>query len=267
MLRVRVLDQPGQEIFLTDAHASPGRHKAVILKYIIARRQGDKLASQFVSVIEPYRQSPFIQKVERLDANTIAITTVAGERDRIEYRADHRVAVTRFDDAGHEKARFVAPYPTAAGKVTSVDAQRGRVGVRMNDPAADVDSLVGRVALFRNPQHCTAHTIAAARRSGDEVILEFTDDIFVGCAKVDAISGNAIQTSTPLPLAPIYRGCMLAGARFQPMARVAQIGNGKITLAAPLGSQDRPAPGDDVWLINVGPGDTFELPALVESSE
>jgi hypothetical protein len=127
--------------------------------------------------------------------------------------------------------------------------------------------FVGRVVHFVNEQRRTAHPIVAATREGEDIILTTADDVLIGRAHLDEVTDESLMTQTALPLAPIYRGCMLADARFQPMARVAQIGNGKITLAAPLGPQDRPAPGDDVWLINVGPGDTFELPALVESSE
>jgi hypothetical protein len=56
----------------------------------------------------------------------------------------------------------------------------------------------------------------------------------------------------------------LGSRNFEPLARVAQVEKGKIKLATPLASDHPPAPGDDVWLINVGPGDTFELPAVID---
>jgi len=35
--------------------------------------------------------------------------------------------------------------------------------------------------------------------------------------------------------------------------------------ARPAPAEHRPAPGDDVWLMNVGPGDTFELPTVIDA--
>ncbi len=53
MLRIRILDQPDQNVLLADAHVSPAKYPAV-LKYLIARKEGSNLTSQFVSVIEPF---------------------------------------------------------------------------------------------------------------------------------------------------------------------------------------------------------------------
>jgi hypothetical protein len=65
-------------------------------------------------------------------------------------------------------------------------------------------------------------------------------------------------------LAPIYRGVTLANARYQPLARVINVVDGTIRLATPIDLANRPLPGQDVWLINVGPGDRFELPAMLD---
>src|SRR5439155_23616154 len=66
MLRTRILDQPGQQFFLCDARVSPVNYPQV-LKYLIARRQGEKLSSRFVSIIEPFKDDkPIIRDVKPL---------------------------------------------------------------------------------------------------------------------------------------------------------------------------------------------------------
>jgi hypothetical protein len=81
---------------------------------------------------------------------------------------------------------------------------------------------------------------------------------------VDAVTDAAlvIVTKTALPLAPIYRGVTVASDNFHELARVREVSGGKIALATPIAVEHRPAAGDDVWLVNVGRGDRFELPAM-----
>ena len=69
-----------------------------------------------------------------------------------------------------------------------------------------------------------------------------------------------------MPLAAIYRGMMLANARFDPIARVANIEGDNIKLTTPIAEAVLPQAGNDVWLVNVGVDDRFELPALVDVS-
>ena len=69
-----------------------------------------------------------------------------------------------------------------------------------------------------------------------------------------------------MPLAPIYRGTELADAEYRPLGRVSSVRRGTISVAKSLDEEHLPRPGEDVWLINVGPGDRFELPALIDQS-
>ena len=108
----------------------------------------------------------------------------------------------------------------------------------------------------------TAHTIISGTRAGGDIILTASDDLLVGRARVDHADDRALTTRTSLPLAPIYHGVTLANASFEPLARVRNVANGRITVATPIADSHRPARGEDVWLVNVGPGDQFELPAL-----
>ena len=69
---------------------------------------------------------------------------------------------------------------------------------------------------------------------------------------------------TALPLAPLYRGLTTARADFSPVARVREVADGRITLVSPILPSLRPMAGDDLWLVNVGVGDRFELPAIID---
>jgi hypothetical protein len=146
-----------------------------------------------------------------------------------------------------------------------VSAKNSEIRVRPEQPESKTEDFVGQVVHFRNDLRRTAHTIVGARREGGDVVLTVSDDLLVGRARVDAVKGEAVATATALPLAPIYRGVTLADERFQPLARVVRVQKGEIALAAPIPAQRHPAPGADVWLINVGPGDELELPAVVEA--
>jgi hypothetical protein len=145
-----------------------------------------------------------------------------------------------------------------------MDAAKSLIRVKPDQPQAD--QFIGRVVHFRNDLRRTAHTVVSATREGDAIALTTSDDLLVGRARVDEVSDRTLTTKTALPLAPAYRGTMLVSAAFEPLARVATVSDGKITLATALSEQHRPSRGDDVWLVNVGVGDTFELPALVDVS-
>jgi hypothetical protein len=293
-LRIRVLPQPDQQLILGDARVSPVKHPEV-LTYLIARRQGENLASRFVSVIEPYKGEPLIERVRAVELPRGAGTAVEvlrsdGGSDVIVYdvaraektlrggaiSTDAQVAVVRRDPSGKLSGRFFAggsflsvdgdglEASALSGPVTFVDPAKSQVRIKPAQPQAKPEDFIGRVVHFRNDLRRTAHTVTSATRDGDDIILTASDDLLVGRARVDAVEDAALTTKTALPLAPIYRGVTLGGPGFQPLARVAEVSKGTITLAAPIAKEQRPSPGEDVWLINVGPGDAFELPAFVD---
>ncbi|HEV2296803.1 MAG TPA: heparinase II/III family protein [Tepidisphaeraceae bacterium] len=295
-LRIRVLPQPEQQLILANARVSPVKHPEV-LTYLISRRQGQDLASRFVSVIEPFKGDPLIKAVRPIqlsgDSGTaIEIMRSDGGSDLIIYDltgtentaqdgaivTNARVAVVRRDASGQLSRRYFAggSFLTVdgnridrgrrTGSVVSVDAARSQIRVKPENAQATPEDFIGRVVHFQNDLRRTAHPIVSARREGEEIILTASDDLLVGRARVEGVDDGAVATRTALPLAPIYRGVTLAGEAFEPLARVTEVGKGKISLATPIRESDRPAAGDDVWLVNVGPGDQFELPAVGDES-
>lgn len=300
-LRIRVLPQPQQQLILANARVSPVKHPEV-LTYLIARRtsassvepQGENLTSRFVSVIEPFKDEPLIKRIRTIPlaggtGTAIEIVRGDGGSDVVIYdvenskknvldgaiSTDARVAIVRRGPSGHLSGRFFADGTLLAvdgdrvegsartGPVVSVDAARSEIRIKPDQAEAQPEEFVGRIVHFHNDFRRTAHTISSARRQGEQIVLTASDDLLVGRARVDEMKGDAVATSTALPLAPIYRGVTLASASFEPIARVAEVVMGKIMLATPIAQQHHPAAGDDVWLVNVGPGDAFELPAVV----
>lgn len=270
-LRIRMLDQPDQQLILANARVSPIKHPEV-LTYLIARRQGENLASRFVSVIEPFKAEPLIDGVRTLPMGrgpgiSLEVRLGDGSSDTIVYEPQDtgRIEVQRRNAAGEPAGRFAVGMPLRTGTVISVDPQHSRIRVRPDASKTKPEDFIGRVVHFRNDLRRTAHTITSATRDGDAIVLAASDDLLVGRARLDTVEDSSLSTRTSLPLAPIYRGVMLASSDFHPLARVARVGDGKIILAAPLPPDHHPAAGDDVWLINVGPGDTFELPTVIDS--
>jgi hypothetical protein len=268
-LRIRVLEQPGQQLILANAHVSAMKFPQV-LTYVIARRQGENLASKFVSVIEPYKDQPLIESVRNVsseNATAIEVLRTDGGTDSITYDARH-VEVVRRDANGTEIGRFeVGGSAGRSGTVVAVDPAHTEVRVRPEQPDVQPEDFVGRVVQFRNELHRTSHTVVAAKRDGQDIVLHTADDLLVGRARVDGSSDDALTTKTAMPLSAIYRGVTLGNASFEPLARVADVHDGKIKLAKPIDDTKRPAAGDDIWLINIGPGDRFELPAVIDKSQ
>ncbi|MGH3487346.1 MAG: hypothetical protein ACRDP8_05445 [Actinopolymorphaceae bacterium] len=70
------------------------------LKYLVSHRHGADLASQFVSVIEPYRSQPFIRSVTRVDVRPVSGSLPPHEATAVKVelangRVDYVVSATR----------------------------------------------------------------------------------------------------------------------------------------------------------------------------
>jgi hypothetical protein len=252
------------------------------------------LASRFVSVIEPFKDQPLIESTRPIElkdggaAAAIEAVRSDGGTDIVVYgdpgtekalrdgrlATDAHVAVVRRDEAGKIIGRFFAGGSFLqtggdrlvatgfTGKVVSVDPGKSQIHVQPDQSDAKSEDFVGRVIHFRNDLRQTAHPIVAAERRDEHIVLTTGDDLLVGRARVDDVREAELITKTAMPLAATYRGVTLADAAFVPLTLVKQVERGRIELASRPDSP--PRAGADVWLLNVGPSDTFELPALVE---
>jgi hypothetical protein len=263
-----------------------------VLTYLIARRRGDNLSSRFVSVIEPYMDRPLIKSVQSVETegpgNAIEVVRSDGGKDLIIYdetaaakKIDHtptdgHVAVIRRDSAGKVTGKFLAGGTYLeidgqrqlalhrTGKILSLDPSISQIRIKPDGADAKPSEFVGRVVHFTNDLRRTAHTIIDARSDGDAIILTASDDLLVGRARVDNAQERQLTTRTALPLEPIYHGATLADDHFQSLATVDSVHSGHISLTLPIKSDHLPKPGDEIWLVNLGPGEQFDLPAVLD---
>ena len=263
---------------------------------MIARRtgSGEKLASRFVSVIEPFKNEPLIERVRQLSLGrgsgvALEIQRSGGGSDIVIYDPQQTdkaipdcalwtnvsVLVLRRDPAGEVTNWFAAgngdgfltlrggreDFHPRTGHVVSVKPKDSRIVMSPQWPGTKPQDFVGRVVHFENDLRRTAHTIASAERAGDDIVLTPSDDLLIGRARVEKSSESTISTKTALPLAPIYRGCAVSDENYRELGRVVEVSHGNIKLMASPQRQS-PTQGDDVWLVNVGSGDRVELPAV-----
>ncbi len=204
---------------------------------------------------------------------TGGLTTIAGPRIRTRAHIalgtyDSHATLTRWFRAFSTRndEQFDA-YQPESGEVTELFPLHSAVAVVFNGDASptDAQSLVGRVVFFRNDRHRVAHTVSSAVRDFDNPLkytLTLTDDILVGIARLDRVEPTFLSTSTALPLSPTYRGTTLAADLFRLTRPVEGVIDGKLELSQPMPPNNPLKPGDNVWLLNVGVGDTIEVPTV-----
>ena len=300
-LRLRTLPPPDTEIILADAQVSPVKHKQ-LLKYIIARRQGEELESLFASVIEPFRGEPFIEEARRIELDGGAVAAVVrregDQTDVIVYNpagaeavladfeltTDAMTAVVTVDAQGEPVRVFFAKGSELSvkghtfdapvvpiGKVASVKPEALEVRILLEGSAGglDAESLIGRVAHFENDMRRTAHPIAAASLEGTELVLTTRDVLLVGRANITAIEADALRTNTAFMFAPVYRGTYVADADFRAVLPITGVESPEgeetaIRLVAALPENHAFTTESDAWIVNVGPGDRLDIPAVFE---
>jgi hypothetical protein len=130
----------------------------------------------------------------------------------------------------------------------------------------DPSALAGRVVHFRNKIRQTSHPIASAKLDGDVLTLTMMDDLIVGKVRIDSAQGDTLATQTAMMLAELCRGTTLCDQSYRPLATVAGAGGGTIKLTSAIADASAVI-GKDAWLINVGPGDEFELPAIIGAND
>lgn len=297
-LRIRVTDQPDQDLILAEAKVSPLKYPQS-LHYVLARRKaaaGQPLASTFVSVLEPYSREPALGAVERHDlpegGAVVTIKRTDGCTDVVYHgldaterrfsAANHAfvlsalTAVATFDARGELERLFFGGGPLAdidgkpyrapnavAGRVVHVDPRTESVTIELaGTGTVDAASLVGRVACIGAGPGRTAQTMTAARLAGRELTFSTHDDLLVGLMRVTAAEGRVLHTRARLPFAPSYVGATALDANFQPLGTVLTADEDRVELLQPPAGEGA-LPGHDVWLSSVGPGDPVEVPAVL----
>lgn len=135
-LRLTMLS-PVDEVALADGYPPklPGNPKS--LRYLIARRSGEDLESQFVSVLEPYKNRRFIRSVEpatlkaggkKVDSNTAAAVKVTLSDGRVDYIVNSLdPEVTYTVDGKFRFQGFFGVYSEKGGKPVYAYLHDGRL--------------------------------------------------------------------------------------------------------------------------------------------
>ena len=150
------------------------------------------------------------------------------------------------------------------GKITAINLSSSKLHVRLapGSTAPGLTTLPSRVLHLSNSLRQTVHTITAATREGDELILTVKDDLRVGLVHVDSVEGTTVRSKTALRIFQIYRGTTLYNRADQPLATVLEAKDtGELTLTAPPTAKI--SPGDDLWMIDAAVGETVRLPAIL----
>jgi oligo-alginate lyase len=187
-LRVHNLS-PVDEVALCDGIPPRFKGNPERLRYMLRSRFGDGLESQFISVLEPYGNEPFIRSVRPLvdrvqDGVFVAaveVTLVSGVRDVLLVREESgtieaggvsmtgRIGLCRFAEGEVDTQAIICGERVAAGDAVLElprDAVRGtltgwdasdplHVLLHLDSPLPDT-ALVGRTIVIQNQERCDA---------------------------------------------------------------------------------------------------------------
>ncbi len=71
-----------------------------------------------------------------------------------------------------------------------------------------------------------------------------------------------LSTPTGLAFAPVYKGTYATNPDFTSFVPVKEVAGGRVTFAQPETANAPFIVGEDAWLVNVGPGETMEIPLV-----
>jgi len=291
-LQVRILNQPGQKLFVCDGRVSPVGKNPWMLTYLIARRTGRQLRSRYVSVIEPFAKTPKVLDAERIDlegATAVRVRTTSGSDliivqtseppQMIEagnLATDARFCFARLDAGGKlisldmlggALARFAgrtfAAPAGVRGEVTQVDYPRRAVKIRFTGDAAKAPaSFRGRRVFFYNDKHRCVYTVRDVRSSQKALTFFLAEpEIMIGRARIVRVDAAAkrLAVNSRFAFPTIYPGAHAVNEARTVSLRVQAVERGAVLL------EDPPPPdaftdadGDgstDAWLCDIGPGD------------
>jgi hypothetical protein len=288
-VRIRTLAQQDQQMLTGKAHVSPVKFPQEV-QFLIARRQaasGAKgLKSRFVSVIEPFKSTAFITscaaspltsgsgtavEVKRGNESDLILQDPTQSKKQIgDVASDAHCAVITRDTTGKVRRVFFAggtylrvgkdEWRSAPikGVVTSVDPEKRTVTVRLESAGESPAALEGRIAHFINDLRQTAHPVLSSKRESSVLTLTTKDDLLIGRVPVKAVQGKTITSDVNLPLGPTYKGASICAEDYTGWQAVQEAAGAAVTLRAPSTAAQV---GKDLWVVNVSPGDRFEIPA------
>jgi hypothetical protein len=228
-LRLVMAATPGTEVIEARANGLyPHYPKS---RYVLARRRGENLASEFIAAIEPYGAAPKVLSIERLPLDPpegqiapvgVKVTRRDGVVDYVFSAADD--IIRRTQDGITVAGRFVHARitegrlegltlagvkefsafgktfkPEAAawrGKIAAVDVEKNMVTTSAALPADG--SLDGAAIYFSNPSYTrnTAYRIVKVEKAGAGSRVHLHASVGLGFGRVEAVLDSRTLTSS-----------------------------------------------------------------------
>lgn len=294
-LRIHLLPQEAQEVYMADAFDKP-RAKTHLIKYLIARRKAandnEELKSTFVSVLEPFNTTSYIQSTKLLsfisgDGNAVEVVR-KGFKDIImsdtqkslkklaQYpiETDANSAVVTLDNNGNLKRVFFSngtyliykgrrfKAEPLSGIVTEVNTKTREINVKIENSKGEITrDITGSIAHFTNQYHSLVHPFSQITKAGNKIKMTVKDDLLVGIARIKDVRENMATTTTALPFSSLYNGVTMLNSELKPITTIVKVQNGTITFVGkPLTSLNT---GDNVWFSTVGIGDRLEVKPML----
>ena len=251
------------------------------LKWVVRRRVGDELESVFVTVYEPYKDTPFIQSVKRLPVRVgndlpVALEVTCAEKtfvvfNRIE-SGPSRPSTLALPGAPHISARAAVlerasghlwqldPASTPAFRMTvaAVDLAAGTVTLTTPMPA-DLPPA-GGYAIVESDGH--ANAIPFARRMDDQTFSVGDDDLSTATLRVVEAQEQRLSF-TPTTIYFVEPGMTVVNEAGRAVARIQAAKSGVFELDRVVTAADFPdidGDGQRSFRVTVvGPGDTIVM--------
>ena len=181
--------------------------------------------------------------------DTVRISTTASAF-ALERSIDNAVTKTWQAGAGLE------------GQVIQVDPINNEIDIVLGENVEAPLDLVGKVIHFENDLRRTSHTITGAYQKENTLIINVRDDLQVGHLKVAAVTPTGLTTATGLAFAPVYAGTYLADGALNNVQAIQGVEKGVVNFITPHAQSALFEAGQDVWVLDVGPGDRVTLPLV-----
>lgn len=304
-LRIRILGDERQKMILTEAYDKP-RARDHRLKYLIAKAESetdtDTLSSTFISVLEPYSTQPFISSVSQLETSGETAVAVlidrGGERDVVlsdtistpvsvpsfGIDTDATTALITFNKEESLRRVFFSggsylqmgnqrwEARNLTGLITKIDFENNEVHILPDNKmdSASLMELNTRMLFVRNGKRKTVQPVESIHFSGERLIANLSDDVFLGRIHTERIPGsNDLKSHNTLFFEEKFPGAVVLNDDFHAIGRVKTVRkkmgraileiDGFNSLFETFGLQKQ----EDVWISNVGVGDKVEMHSLM----
>jgi len=239
-LKLHMLDEPGSEIITGTGPAQrwlDNRDLGEHMKIVTVRRPNIEKLDTFVAVHEPYRNTPFVKDIERLDTSNneavalrvthkegidLIISNTSGETCEIAHeghdlRSDGELAFASFDTDGlrslsliggtsaETSERTIKQSPAIEGLLVNFDDVGKTLKIRPNTEITDPGNLGGKTITIRHRERSSAYTICSAANNPDStctLTLEGYPHLAIGYLLVTAVEDNRVWVEPP----PVIQG-------------------------------------------------------------